>query len=39
LGEIGITGITAAITNAIHHGIGKRIRNLPVKIERLLSEP
>jgi xanthine dehydrogenase YagR molybdenum-binding subunit len=36
IGEIGITGITAAITNAIYHATGKRIRNLPVTPDKLL---
>jgi xanthine dehydrogenase YagR molybdenum-binding subunit len=36
LGEIGITGITAAIANAVYHATGKRIRDLPITIEKLL---
>jgi xanthine dehydrogenase YagR molybdenum-binding subunit len=36
LGEIGITGITAAIVNAIYHATGKRIRDLPVTPDKLL---
>jgi xanthine dehydrogenase YagR molybdenum-binding subunit len=36
IGEIGITGITAAIVNAIYHATGKRIRNLPVTPDKLL---
>jgi len=36
IGEIGITGITAAINNAIYHATGKRIRNLPVTPDKLL---
>jgi xanthine dehydrogenase YagR molybdenum-binding subunit len=36
LGEIGITGIAAAIANAVHHATGKRIRDLPITIEKLL---
>jgi len=30
IGEIGITGVPAAIANAIYHATGKRIRNLPI---------
>ncbi|NJM52076.1 MAG: xanthine dehydrogenase family protein molybdopterin-binding subunit [Blastocatellia bacterium] len=30
LGELGMVGIPAAITNAIYHATGKRFRNLPV---------
>ena len=36
LGEIGITGITAAIVNAIYHATGKRVRDLPVTVDKLL---
>ena len=36
VGEIGITGIPAAINNAIYHATGKRIRNLPVTPDKLL---
>jgi xanthine dehydrogenase YagR molybdenum-binding subunit len=37
IGEIGITGTGAAITNAIFHATGKRIRNLPITPEKLIS--
>jgi xanthine dehydrogenase YagR molybdenum-binding subunit len=37
IGEIGLAGIAAAITDAVHHATGVRIRELPVKIEDLLS--
>jgi xanthine dehydrogenase YagR molybdenum-binding subunit len=37
IGEIGITGTTAAIVNAIYHATGKRVRNLPVTPDKLLS--
>ena len=36
IGEIGLAGIAAAITNAVHHATGVRVRELPVKIEHLL---
>ena len=36
IGEIGITGISAAIANAIYHATGKRIRELPITPEKLL---
>ncbi len=32
LGEIGITGVAAAIANAVYHATGKRIRKLPIKL-------
>jgi xanthine dehydrogenase YagR molybdenum-binding subunit len=37
VGEIGIVGVAAAVANAIYHATGKRIRDLPIRIERLLE--
>jgi xanthine dehydrogenase YagR molybdenum-binding subunit len=37
VGEIGLAGIAAAITNAVYHATGVRVRKLPVRIEDLLS--
>jgi xanthine dehydrogenase YagR molybdenum-binding subunit len=37
IGEIGLAGIAAAITAAVHHATGVRVRELPVKIEQLLG--
>ena len=36
LGEIGIVGVAAAITNAVWHAMGKRVRSLPVTLDKLL---
>jgi xanthine dehydrogenase YagR molybdenum-binding subunit len=36
IGEIGITGVAAAIANAIFHATGRRVRNLPITLEDLL---
>lgn len=36
IGEIGITGSAAAIANAVHHATGKRIRDLPITLDKLL---
>jgi xanthine dehydrogenase YagR molybdenum-binding subunit len=36
VGEIGITGVAAAIANAIYHATGKRIRDLPITPDKLL---
>ncbi|WGF90940.1 xanthine dehydrogenase family protein molybdopterin-binding subunit [Marinivivus vitaminiproducens] len=36
LGEIGVVGTAAAIANAIYHATGKRVRDLPITIDRLL---
>lgn len=37
IGEIGITGTSAAIVNAIHNACGKRVRDLPVTLDKLLG--
>ncbi len=37
LGELGNVGTAAAIANAVYHATGKRIRQLPIRIEDLLS--
>ena len=36
LGEIGICGTAAAIGNAIFHATGKRVRELPITLDKLL---
>lgn len=36
LGEIGIVGTAAAVANAIYHATGKRVRSLPITIDKLL---
>jgi xanthine dehydrogenase YagR molybdenum-binding subunit len=36
LGEVAMTGVAAAIANAVHHATGRRIRDLPIRIEHLL---
>ena len=37
IGEIGLAGVAAAITDAVHHATGVRVRELPVRIENLLA--
>ena len=37
VGEIGLAGVAAAITAAVHHATGVRVRELPVRIEHLLE--
>ena len=37
LGEIGIVGTAAAIANAVYHATGKRIRDLPITIDKVLA--
>lgn len=36
MGELGMVGIPAAIANAIFHATGKRVRNLPITVDKLL---
>jgi xanthine dehydrogenase YagR molybdenum-binding subunit len=36
VGEIGITGAAAAIANAVYHATGKRVRDLPITMDKLL---
>lgn len=36
VGEIGITGVGAAVANAIYNATGKRIRELPIRLDRLM---
>ena len=37
IGEIGITGAAGAVVNAIYHATGKRVRDLPVTLDKLFS--
>jgi len=37
VGEIGVVGTAAAVVNAIHHATGKRVRSLPVTLDKLLG--
>ena len=37
IGELAITGMTAAIANAVYHATGTRVRSLPISIEKLLG--
>jgi xanthine dehydrogenase YagR molybdenum-binding subunit len=36
LGARGIGGAAGAIANAIHHATGKRVRDLPITLDKLL---
>jgi xanthine dehydrogenase YagR molybdenum-binding subunit len=36
IGEIGIVGMNAAVANAVYHATGTRLRDLPVRVEKLL---
>jgi xanthine dehydrogenase YagR molybdenum-binding subunit len=37
IGEIGITGAAAAIANAIYNATGKRVRDLPITLDKIMS--
>jgi xanthine dehydrogenase YagR molybdenum-binding subunit len=37
LGEIGVVGTAAAIANAIFHATGRRIRHLPITIDKVMG--
>jgi xanthine dehydrogenase YagR molybdenum-binding subunit len=37
LGEIGIVAVAAAVANAIYHATGKRVRSLPITVDKLLA--
>ncbi|PMS21719.1 acylaldehyde oxidase [Trinickia dabaoshanensis] len=36
IGEIGITGVPAAIANAVYHATGVRVRDLPITLDKVL---
>jgi xanthine dehydrogenase YagR molybdenum-binding subunit len=37
IGEVGITGTAAAIANAVHRATGVRVRDLPIRPDRVLA--
>lgn len=39
VGEISTVGSAAAIANAVYHATGKRVRDLPIRLEKLLENP
>ena len=36
VGEIGVVGVAAAVANAIYHATGKRVREFPITLDKLL---
>ena len=36
IGELGIVGAAGAIANAVYNAIGRRIRNLPITLDKLV---
>ncbi|MFP5230699.1 MAG: xanthine dehydrogenase family protein molybdopterin-binding subunit [Acidobacteriota bacterium] len=39
IGEIGLAGVASALTMAVYHATGVRVRKLPVRIEDLIGGP
>lgn len=37
IGEIGITGVGAAVANAIYNATGKRVRDLPITLDKVMT--
>lgn len=37
IGEIGLTGVASALTMATYHATGVRVRELPIRVERLME--
>ena len=37
IGELGIVGTAAAVANAVYHATGKRVRDLPIVMDKLLT--
>jgi xanthine dehydrogenase YagR molybdenum-binding subunit len=36
IGEIGIVGVAAAVANAVFHATGKRVRDLPITLDKVM---
>lgn len=39
IGEIGVTGVAAAVANAAFNATGTRVRDLPITLDKLLTTP
>jgi xanthine dehydrogenase YagR molybdenum-binding subunit len=37
IGEIGITGVGAAVANAVYNATGTRVRELPITLDKLMG--
>jgi xanthine dehydrogenase YagR molybdenum-binding subunit len=37
VGEVAIVGMAPAIANAVYHATGERVRDLPIRIEDVLT--
>ena len=36
VGEVGVVGVAAAVSNAVYHATGRRLRDLPIRIEHMM---
>ncbi|RCV49497.1 xanthine dehydrogenase family protein molybdopterin-binding subunit [Marinitenerispora sediminis] len=36
VGEVGTTGVAAAVANAVHHATGRRVRDLPITLDKVV---
>jgi xanthine dehydrogenase YagR molybdenum-binding subunit len=39
VGEIGLVGVAAAVANAVYNATGKRVRDFPITLDKLLDAP
>lgn len=39
VGEIGLVGVSAAISNAIYHATGRRVRDTPITLDKVMAAP
>jgi xanthine dehydrogenase YagR molybdenum-binding subunit len=37
IGELGMVGTAAAVANAVYHATGVRVRDLPVRLDKILA--
>lgn len=37
VGEIGIVGMAGAVANAVYHATGKRVRDLPITLDKVMG--
>jgi xanthine dehydrogenase YagR molybdenum-binding subunit len=37
IGEIGITGVAGAVCNAVYHATGRRVRDLPITLDKVMA--
>jgi xanthine dehydrogenase YagR molybdenum-binding subunit len=37
IGEIGLTGVVAALANAVYHATGVRVRDLPIRLDKVMT--